>query len=328
MPVLRSISVRRAAFVAGALGLLSFVSVSVASSGCASDGPECTRGSDCATGACNATGRCVPSDEVDAAKVDGALEPGTDGSTATDTDADANARRDGGCLPNKDFRILRDEVPLAAGLRATYKVARDVDIATAGTPGPNDTRSWDFAGDLRGDTLSLVETQKVDDKWYKDDFKTASYATKLSESSTLLGVFQISPSALKLQGVVSPADGVQRTNVTYTPAADILVFPLEPGKTWTTNATVSGMVNGIFSSYTEKYDSIVDAKGTLKAPLGTFTVLRVRTTLTKTVGVFVTTIRSFAWVTECYGTIATASSADNEPNAEFTRSSEVRRIAP
>ena len=161
--VLRSTAVRRAAFVAGALGILSLVSVSVASSGCASEGPECTRGSDCATGACNATGRCVPSDEADAAKVDGAVEPGTDGSTATD--GDATTQRDvvvpdGGCLPNKDFRILRDEVPLAAGLRATYKVARDVDVATAGTPGPNDTRSWDFSGDLRGDTLSLVETQR------------------------------------------------------------------------------------------------------------------------------------------------------------------------
>jgi hypothetical protein len=325
MTVRSPFSAHRVLLLLGAFGVVGLVPT--VSSGCASSEPECVRGSDCTTGACNANGRCVPAEESDAT-ADGTV-PETDASGIPDSEPPRDVIvPDGGCLPNKDFRILRDEVPLAAGLRATYKIARDVDVSTAGTPGANDTRSWDFSGDLTGDTLSLVETQKVSDKWFKDSFKTASYATKLSESSTLLGVFEISPTALKLQGVVSPEDTLTKTNMAYAPAVDILAFPLEQGKTWTTNATVSGLFNGVFTTYTEKYDSSVDAKGTLKTPLGTFTVLRVRTTLTKTVGVFVTTIRSFAWVTECYGTVATASSNDNETTPEFTRSSEVRRISP
>ena len=326
MSARRSSSVRHLLFVAGGLALVALAPA--VSAGCATDGPECNKGSDCASGACNASGRCVPGGDTDAAPSD-AVAPTPDASTTSDGNVPPPdvIVPDGGCLPNKDFRILREEVPLQAGLRATFKVARNVDAPIAGTPGANDTRAWDFSGELTGDALSLVETQKVSDKWYKDDFKTATYATKLSESSTLLGVFEVSPSALKLLGVVSPDEGTSRTNVAYAPAADILSFPLEMGKAWTTTATVTGLASGFFSTYSEKYDSTVDAKGTLKTPLGTFTVLRVRTLLTKTVGVLVTTTRSFAWVTECYGTVAVATSDANEPNAEFTRASEIRRIA-
>lgn len=320
-------SSKPAALVACALALASLFPA--LSAGCASDGPECTRGSDCATGACNASGRCVPSLETDAA-TDSSVAPtdASTGSDATSTPDVAPPPVDGGCLPNKDFIITRAEVPLQAGLRATYKVARDATISTAGTPGPGDTRTWDFSAELPGDALTLVETQKLDDKWYKDDFKTATYVTKLSEGSTLLGVFEVAPSALKLQGVVSPDNGTTKTNVAYSPSVDVLAFPLEMGKTFTTTATISGTVSGFFSTYSEKYDSKVDAKGTLKTPLGTFTVLRVQTVLTKTVGFLVTTTRSFAWVTECYGTVATATAKDNETNVEFTQSAEVRRIAP
>lgn len=321
-----SFRLRSMLLVAGGLALVGLAPA--ISAGCASDGPECTRGGDCATGICNAAGRCVPVEEVDGAAVD-ASTPTADATSTTDGNVPPPdvAIPDGGCVANKDFRILREEIPLQAGLRATFKVARDVDAPIAGTPGPGDTRDWDFSGALASDALALVETQKVSDKWYKDDFKTATYATKLSESSTLLGVFEVSPSALKLLGVVSPEEGISRTNVGYSPAADILVFPLEQGKTWTTNATVSGLVSGFFSTYFEKYESSVDAKGTLKTEIGTFTVLRVRTLLTKTVGALVTTTRSFAWVSECYGTVATATSDSGEPNAEFTHAAEIRRIS-
>lgn len=51
--------------------------------------------------------------------------------------------------------------------------------------------------------------------------------------------------------------------------------------------------------------------------------------LVRTIGVLPSiTIRSFAFVTECYGTVATVTSNDNEANAEFTAAKELRRIAP
>ncbi len=327
-------SLSRATLVACALALPAFAAlasttVAALASGCAASGPECSRGTDCPTGACNATGRCVPASELDAAADAAPLPPAEDAATdGGEPPTDTGPGIDGGCVPNKDFRITREEVPLAAGLRATYKVAKDATVSTAGTPGADGARVWDLSMDLPGDGLALVETQKLDDKWFKDDFKGATYATKLSERNTLLGVFEITPAALKLRGVVSPDDGLTKTNVAYAPAVDVLAFPLEVGKAFVTTATVTGYASGVLSSYTEKYDSAVDAKGTMKTPLGTFTVLRVRTTLTRTLGLLVTTVRSFAWVTECYGTVASATSADNEANAEFTRSAEVRRIAP
>lgn len=295
--------------------------------GCATSGPECSRGADCASGACNATGRCVPPGEEDAS-ADATPTPEADASADVSAPFEAGPTGDAGCVANKDFRITREEMPLAAGLRATFKVAKDADISTAGTPVAGGTRAWDLSADLPGDALALIETQRLDDKWYAPDFAAASYATRLSTRSELLGVFELTPAALKLRGVVSPENGLTKTTLAYTPAVDVLAFPLEQGKDFATTSTVTGFASGVFSTYTEKYESSVDARGTMKTPLGTFTVLRVRTTLTRTLGLLVTVVRSFAWVTECYGTVATATSADNEVNAEFTRSIEVRRIAP
>ena len=85
---------------------------------------------------------------------------------------------------------------------------------------------------------------------------------------------------------------------------------------------------GILVNYTEKYVATSDAVGDLVTPLGTFDVQRVRIDLTRTVGFTTTTLRTFAFVTECYGTVASIASGDNEKDVEFTRAVEVRRIAP
>ena len=52
------------------------------------------------------------------------------------------------------------------------------------------------------------------------------------------------------------------------------------------------------------------------------------TVLKRKVGIVTTTIRSYVFVTDCYGAVAAMTSKDNEPNVEFTTASEVRRIAP
>ena len=60
----------------------------------------------------------------------------------------------------------------------------------------------------------------------------------------------------------------------------------------------------------------------------TFEVLRVRTELERTVGLLTTTVRTFAFVSECFGTVATVTSEDDEDQVEFSRAAEVRRLAP
>jgi hypothetical protein len=292
---------------------------------------ECRVGADCASGQCSPDGQCVR--EGTASVPDGG---GLDAAPTTDAsviDATSDAALPG-CTPNKDGTITREEVPIAAGLKATYRVGKSENVSTAGTPAGN-RRAWDFSAALASDVNVLIETQPLAGKWFAATFPGATYAAKLSERADVLGVFETSPGALLLRGVVSPADGSSKTELTYTPAVSVLKFPLTTGGAWTTDAKVSGTASGVdvlFAPTTEKYDSKVDAAGELKTPLGTFDVLRVNTLLTRkvTTGLVTTTttIRTFAFVTECYGTVATVTSADNEANEEFTTAAEIRRIAP
>jgi hypothetical protein len=302
-------------------------------SACATDSArECRVGADCASGACGPDGQCVP----------GSSPPGVDASgDAPSVTPEASTGKDAtvdsalpGCTANKDGVITRDEVPIAAGLHATYKIATNVDVSTAGAPAANGRRTWDFSGALTGDDGVLVETQPINGKWYAPDFANATYASKLQKTSDLLGVFETSPGALLLRGVVSPTDvAATKTELTNTPAVSVLKFPLQLGATWTTSTKVGGMAQGVSFfgvTYDEKYENKVDAAGELKTPLGTFEVLRVQVLLTRT-NVPLTankTIRTFAFVTECYGTIATITSTDNEADVEFTRAAEIRRISP
>lgn len=315
---------------------LSFVSVSALVTSIAACGDDeartCRVGADCASGACGADGQCVAVDPNPPGGDGGAdVAPGTDGSVAVDAARDSSLP---GCNANKDGIITRDEVPIAAGLYATYRVGKNENVSTAGNPAAGNRRTWDFSTMLASDVSVRIETQALTGKWFAATYAGATYATKLSEASDLLGVFETSPGALLLRGVVSPSESATATKLSYTPSVSVLKFPLALNATWTTDSDASGTAMGVdvaFAPTNEVYDSKVDAAGELKTPLGTFEVLRVATVLTRKVGVgFPTTtvIRSFAFVTECYGTVATVVSANNEPNAEFTSAAEIRRIAP
>src|SRR4029079_13776642 len=127
--------------------------------------------------------------------------------------------------------------------------------------------------------------------------------------------------------VVSPQGGAVKTDLAYDPPARLRAVPFGAGSTWMTTSRVSGYVNGVYGAYTEKYASRVDQVGTMKTPYGEFPVLRVSTLLTRTAG-FSTllTKRTFTWLAECFGPIATVPSKDFESGAEFADDAEVRRL--
>ena len=101
------------------------------------------------------------------------------------------------------------------------------------------------------------------------------------------------------------------------------------GDTWSSTSSVSGTAQGAITAYTEKYASRVDQIGTMKTPYGTFPVVRVATDLARTSGVVtLASSRTFAWLAECFGTIATVTSQNAETAAEFTSAAEARRLAP
>jgi hypothetical protein len=327
---------------------------------CSSSSPECSVGSDCASGVCESSGRCAPVSGTqtdsgttilpDGAVVasDGAIlsadsgSGGGDGSQSRDDSSNAGDAPsmtadtgspgpgvDGGlCVPNNDGTITRDEVPMQAGLHANFEFAENVTVDSAGTMNANGTYAWDLTGPYSGDHTALVTTNDPTGQWFSSRFPGATYTTTLSDSSNLLGVFEASQTALSLIGIASPTSGNTQTELSYSPPAQFLGVPMTLGTTWSSNSDVTGTAEGLVSNYFEAYASKVDAQGTLKTPYGTFNVLRVQTTLTRTVGGVATITRSFAWVAECFGTIASLTSQSDETQTNFTNAAQVMRLTP
>jgi hypothetical protein len=313
--------------VSGSLALLlSGVLVLVGCDG----GRTCLVDADCVSGQCGADGRCLPP-VTDGGPGDGRGDgpapgdgPGGDGLPQDDAGGDGGPIS---CSPDDDGVVARSEVPLKAGLHATFRVATGVTVDMAGTL-VGGVRTWDLTGALTGDHALLAETRDYSGAWYAADFAGGTYAARLADGNELLGVFEVTADALLLRGVVSPDDGLYRTELTYATPVKTLAFPLQANAVFSTTSLVSGQATGVWSAYSEKYESQVDAEGELKTPYGDFHVLRVRTVMTRTVGLLVTTSRTFTFVTDCFGTVATVRSQDNESTVEFTQAAEVWRLSP
>lgn len=305
---------------------------------CATNGnaPECHVGADCASGACGSNGLCVPvsssssgGDSGSPQPESGTVEASVEGGTETGPGGDAAT----GCKPTGSGTITRSEIPMMAGLHASFVIAENVTMNTAGTAQPDGSTDWDFTGALSGDHTVVITTDAPAGQWFASKFPSSTYTSKLSDTQTFLGVYQATASGLLLQGVVTPTNGSPQTDVSYSPAAEILQAPLQMGTTWASTSTVQGTLQGVPSTYTEKYDSKVDAHGTLKVPYGTFQVLRVQTTLTQTVGTVVNTTQSMAFVAECFGPVAKLTSKTTTfpqpvPGDAFTDVAEAWRLSP
>jgi len=311
---------------------VAFVLVALTVGGaCSSTTTECSVGADCASGVCESNGKCAP---LSTTNHDGGVTVQSDAQVQEAQAGDAPEQEtgtgdEGGiCTPNHDGTITRDEVPMIAGLHANFVIAENVTVDSAGTMNPDGSRSWDLSGMLSGDHTVVTTTDAPQGQWFSPKFTTATYTTKLSDTSTLLGIFQATGQSLLLQGVVSPTGGTQQTEVSYMPAAETLGLPMSMGSSWSSTSTITGTDTGVQVLYTEKYASTVDAHGTLEVPYGTFDVLRVQTTLTRTVGAVVTVTQSLAFIAECFGPVATLTSQSNETQTEFTNAAEAQRLSP
>jgi Na+/proline symporter len=321
---------------------VSLVFLLMAFAACGSSSPECRVGADCLSGVCLSNGTCqVVEDggDLDGADLNDGHGDGADQSADADSEADGgqdgqDASGDDGqitCLPNNNGIIERSEVHMAAGMRATFRVASNTTWDTTGEIQVDESRIWDMDVNLDGDHAALVELGDPAGTWFAPSFPTADYYSQLRDDEDLLGVFQVTDDALLLLGVVSPDDGLLRTELEYDPPVSVLRFPLSDGEAWSTDSTVSGLALGVVSFYSEEYDCQVDATGQLSTPYAEFDVLRVRTVLSRTIGVSKTEIRSFAFVSECFGTVATVASDESYilgGEVEFSEAAEIRRLAP
>lgn len=299
-----------------AAALVLLCSIGIAAGCAGSNNAVCTADRECDSGFCRADGTCAPETEPDA------------GGTASDA-AGSDAPPTGLCTPDHDGMVTQAELPLIAGRMATFRVAANPTFATAGTALPNNQRRWDLAGQLDGDADRAIALGAPTGTWWEAAFPGATYAAPLASGSDLLGVFKVSATAVALLGVVSPEAGATRTELVYDPPATILALPITAGASWSSTSSVTGVALGVFALYTERYTSVVDQLGTMATPYGEFPVVRVATDLARTSGVAtLLTQRTFAWVSECYGAVANASSQTFETETEFTDPAEVRRLAP
>jgi hypothetical protein len=276
---------------------------------------------------------------------DASPSPSGDTGKGGNTGEDANGSN-GTCQTGLDGPITRSEVPLKAGTSGVFDVAGisgsdTVPVDTDGEAGDDGDRVWDLAKQFRGDQTNILELQNIGNTWFDGEFGgKADYAMRLSQDPDEgnLGVFRITSDALLMLGVVSPDGGVTRTIMRYEPPAKILEFPLKKGASWKSTSEVSGRYNGTAfgavpgTSLTVEYRSQVDMKGRLKtpyAPNSGFEVLRVETAVDRR-GSFGTyplgTVRSIAFVTPCFGTVATIRSERNAGEG-FEEADEVRRLS-
>jgi hypothetical protein len=311
--------------------------------GCAASTPGgCKVGADCASGVCNVDGTCGGDSTSTASSTTGAGGSGAGGngttgatSTTSSSSVTTGAGGSGGSAgpcspPNNDGTITQDELPVMVGLHEKFSAAASVPVDTAGKLGLGGEHTWDLSAPISGQADEPVETLPIAGQWFAASFPGATYASRLSSTADLLGIFEVASGALLLRGVASPADGAQATNLVYTTPIKVLVFPIKEGGSWTTLSAVTGKVQGITIAgiYNEQYDSKVDAHGTMKTPFATFPVLRIRVNRLAFLNGITTTSHRFVFVTECFGTVATMVSKDSETVDEFTTAAEVSRLAP
>lgn len=257
-----------------------------------------------------------------------------DAAPVEDTD---NGEDDAGngdvCQPSGDDMVHRDTFPIEVGQTVPYAYGFDVAVDTAGDE-IDGVRTWDFSDVGDDEIVEDFDVEDPDDYWFGEEFPSATYAAELTgdDDDDELGLFELTDDALLLLGVATPDDGFYRTELTYDPPVTMLDFPIEEGKTWTTETEASGSYSGNhMHSHEETYTAEVDATGEVVTPYGTFDALRVNTHLERGYwGAFGWTteeLRTHTFVAECFGSVARVRSHENEEDEEFDQAAELMRIA-
>ncbi|MBT3221164.1 MAG: hypothetical protein HN348_18945 [Proteobacteria bacterium] len=309
------------------IGVLAMVLWLYPLSGCENQlqGRDCNFDADCASGECLPTGVCSPLDDTD--------DPADSGDTDTDVD---------GCVPNHDGIITAAETPIQAGFEAKFRVTKNVTDFSSAPDCTSGSCSWDLV-DVPGTTKNeMFTTKSLSGTWFEDidAFAHATHYTSVGMfklnmvvdlcSQEQLAIYRKDDDALWLLGMVSSEkDG--GTQLIYNPPVDILRFPIEAGKTWSTNTTASGPLCGSWVDYDidQTYTSTVDKDGSLETPYGDFPeVQRVNTLVERHIGVGVmpALMRTHTLMAECFTSVGVILSEEGVENADFDDVLEVRRL--
>lgn len=238
------------------------------------------------------------------------------------------------CVPNLDGKIDVTEIKAAIGIPVRYLASPPGltrPVSLAGAVNGSGQRVWDLSADYADDRVATISAALITGQWFAASFPSAEFVAPLDLGGSVMGVYKNDGANLLLLGYASreEAPTLGKTLVVYTNPVAIFRFPLEVGKEWVTvGNVVNGTVRGLPFAGRDTYQVKVEASGRLDLPDVTFTqALRVRTTATIEPAVGSTIVRKqVGWVFECFGEVARATAADNEPNDEFTTTAELRRL--
>jgi len=310
--------------------------------GCGPGPQYCYGNAQCPAGhLCTPRGVCVL---ADAAASDGGADTDAGGgqdrasfdrSGGHDAGArDRAATEEGGqpLCPEWDGIIEQSEVTFGAGLTGHYRTIDPEQPATVSlVPQTVDSLPvWDFSPAVPGETAVVVETFDPAGSWFAADFPDASYTALLEDGGDTLGVFRIGANVLEMIGVVSIAEDT--TNLVYDPPVVLFKFPLHVGDSWSTESRVSGTYDGLLAGFYETYSFEVRTVGRAKVPAGTFDVLALHMARLNEVPTLnpyywiTTTAIKYLFVAQCYGTVATVGSRDDEELDPFTVAREYKRL--
>ena len=235
------------------------------------------------------------------------------------------------CLPDLNGSLESGELPVAIGEQVGYLVGTDRPVDIAGAVDEAGRQSWDNAVDYADDRIVRVGPERLVDQWFADEFVGADFVAPVDVDGTILGVYHQDARALWLHGVASrepdPAEG--RTLLPYDAPVALFVFPLEPGRRWTSVGEISeGTAFGLAYRGTDTYQVEVRGAGRLDLPDWSFgQAWRVdqQVTVAPAAGAPPVQRRITSWLFECFGEVARAQSADGvtEP---FSQAAELRRI--
>lgn len=227
------------------------------------------------------------------------------------------------CVPNRDGAITADELPIALGFTEAYYVSpanTHVDLV-------GDETGWRLDTESPNDHIAGVGPVALADQWYAGMFPAGRFV--VDAGGGLDSIYHQDDAALWLDGTAS-----QEANTTLARYADpvaLLRFPLADGNSETIVGELPGAtIDGLPFIGTDTFTTDVTERAHLVVPYVDFSpVLRVRTQVVRQATGTTTKIakRTTLFMFECFGEVARAESAPNEPDPDFTTAAYLRRFA-
>ena len=234
------------------------------------------------------------------------------------------------CVPDLDGVLTAAELPVVLDQPLPVRISTDAAVDVAGR-GDGAARRWDWSADDAGDRFVDQLAVALDDQWYAGDVPGGRFVLPFDDATD--AIYRADERGVDLLGLASrePAPAGGRTLLPYATPVAVIRLPLAVGDRWTETATITGgTLRGLPYNGSDRYDLAADAAGELHLPYVRFTAaLRLRTTVTSTpaVGGGTTVVRQAAFLSECFGEIARATSRVGEPSDDFTTAATVRRFA-